>query len=83
MAWIHFETLQGRFRKSVQNENLMVATYMIVGEMVKYGKNMIDKELGQSDGRLSVPIKSDLAEWQKIQGDLSYLYTRLVNARRE
>ena len=78
MAWARFKTLNGQLRETVQNENLGATEYKFIEAIVNYGKGFVGEKLAQSNGQLPEAVRTDLNEWEKVQGDLSFLYSRLV-----
>jgi len=78
IAWIQFKTLKGLYREEIQNKQFYVQGYKFIEAIFNYGKNFVDKKLAQSNVQLPEAVSTDLEEWAKVQGDLSYLYSRLV-----
>lgn len=73
MSWARFKTLKGDLRESVQSENMGVVGYKFIEAIVNYGKGFVGDRLAQSNGQLTEAVRTDLTEWNKVQGDLSFL----------
>lgn len=78
MAWARFRTLRRQLKESVQNENLGATGYKFIKAFVNYGKCFVSGRLAQSNGQLPEAVRSDLVKWEKVQGDLLYLYSGIV-----
>lgn len=79
LAWIQFKTVKGLLREDIQDRQFGVQGYKLIETMFNYGKNFVDERLEQSNGQLPEAVSTDLEEWAKVQGDLSYSYSRLVD----
>lgn len=78
LAWITFRSLGGIIREDIQNGELVATGYSLVEAAINYGKHFVEKIIEQSNGQLPEIVKVDLVEWEKVQKELSYLYSRLV-----
>ena len=77
-TWTKFKTSRGELKRGIQNENLDIMAYEFVETIIQYGKEFVSERLAQSNGQLPELVRVDLAEWEKVQGDLSFLYSRLI-----
>ncbi len=81
--WARFRTLRGALKESVQSVNLEMMGYALIEAMINYGKRFVDERLSQSAGKLPNTVTADVAEWKTVQGELSYLYSKIVAAGRK
>lgn len=75
--WIKFQTLRGQLKEYVALAETEIRKYRTIEKVINKGNDISDMFLANSD-HLSESDKKILFEWNKVQKDLSYSFSRLT-----
>jgi len=77
-AMLRQKTLRGQLDEDIYIKRTDSFGYKFIEAIVNYGEKLLKDRLEGSPGELTDMVRATFGEWLNVQGNLSYLYSRLV-----